>query len=270
MPTASSGRGRVAARALGVCVCVVAGSVATRDLVTAMALEREAARPVDEHADRISDLLALAAWRSGADIRHALDAAQDVARLPVQIPGLPKAATRDDGPGARERDFIDAALVSEMERCSRLQWALSARNELVAERDVLLAAHRARIEGLARRYPAIRRGIAAWAPIFQASVDRLRRTLSDLVITTTTSRGAMTYGSSQQSGTDRWSRELASIAASLRDAQSVGSPYEAMIHAENAVSQLDSVEAEVASIPSAPPTAAPRVPTIPPLPRFPR
>jgi hypothetical protein len=238
--------------------------------MAASAIARHAARPVGDHADRISDLIALAAWRSGADIRRALDAAQDVSRLPIPIPDLPTALTRDNDPSAGKRDFIDAALVSEMDRCARLQWALSARNELVAERDVLLAAHRARIEGLARRYPAIRRGIAAWAPTFQASVDRLRRTLSDLVITTTTSRGAMTYGSSQQSGTDRWSRELASIAASLRDAQSVGSPYEAMIHAENAVSQLDSVEAEVASIPSAPPTAAPRVPTIPPLPRFPR
>jgi hypothetical protein len=224
----------------------------------ALAAATSAADPALD--ERLSCLLLLNAWRNDRAVSEAIQRSQEVDSLPVTLPRLPSHPLLA-GPGAlRELDrdqpwvargFLDNTLADEWSRCLRIVRYLDQRNQIVAERDALLATHSARIGRIAMEYPVIRHGITQWIYAFERDLRALRSELGRLTITTTTSgsRGGI-LGRTTNTGLVHWAGELEAIESAMQRAQSSLEPYASMLAAESAVSLLAVLRAEIASIPT--------------------
>jgi hypothetical protein len=237
----------------------------------------------DEHADltipdpespELRDARSLLAWRQSPEVRAALEATLDSNRLPTTLPHTPPLATSI---GATDRsnagtassgpeDLLKSVLLMEAQRSASLQAWVVGQNMVASERDALVKQHLARIDQIATRFPAIRRGTPSFLFEFEAAFEAIRSELS--TITITTRRVGSPYSGSEQSGSVHWSSEVAAIQDAINGLRLADRPYEAGLAAERATSAFLALRQAIDSVPRAPSVELPRIPVPSYAPRF--
>jgi len=204
---------------------------------------------------RIVSARSLAAWRGSEDVRQAIERAKDPRFLPVALPNatLPAAPESEQKPRSPETAADQLAwgiLSAEQARCVAIQGYIASRNQLVSERDALVAAHRHRMEKITSRFPAAAEGPDALLAELKRRSDAIKAEAASITIQTT--RGMSRNVVSSESGTSHWQREIGAIESELKSLSGASLPYELGIAAENTISRIDALRAAIDKIPATP------------------
>ncbi len=201
---------------------------------------------------RIARARALSAWRGSADVRQAIEHAKDPRFLPVTLrdaalPATPESQQNPTSPETATDQLAQEILSAEQARCVAIQGYIAERNQLISERDALVAAHRRRMEKITVRFPAAGEGPNALVAELTQSFNAIKGEAESITIQTT--RGSRGYVVSSESGTSHWRREINAIESALQSLSGSSLPYELGIAAENTISRIDVLRAEIDKIP---------------------